>query len=251
MLWPWQILSRLFSLNYAYRIDFNFDYQEILKEYNEAKNKLPKIYHPSIGIDHDGGWEVVSLYSETGDAISAGKFEDINTKPTEIINYFPYTHKLIKNLLKTYNCQPRRIRFSILRSKKIIRWHRDWDECMEHGNSRLHLPIVVNSKAKTNLCHQSHNWKPGGLFYGDYSFPHQIVNNGQDERLHLIIDLKNPKNLFMDQEKFYSEEIKRKKYKKIIVLVFNIFYKYPFAYLRAFLNRFHLNYAKNKLNQKH
>ncbi len=98
---------------------------------------------------------------------------------------------------------------------------------MEYGNSRLHLPLVVNDECKSNLCHESYQWSPGGLFYGDYSFPHQIINHGIDERLHLIIDLKDPKNLFSDTEKFHVEESKRKKYKKIIIPIFNIFYKYP------------------------
>ena len=244
MFWPWQIISRLFSLNYAYKIEFDFDYQKILREYNQAKNKLPEINHPSIGNDHDGGWKVVSLYSETGDAVQAGKDLDINTKPTEIISYFPYTHKVIKELLKKYNCKPRRIRFSTLRSKRIIRWHLDWDESMEYGNSRLHLPLVVNNKVQTNLCHQSLKWNPGGLFYGDYSFPHQIVNNGSEERLHLIIDLKGPKNLFIESEKFYLEEIKRKKYKKMIQRLFYIFYKYPLIYMRIFLRKFSLKSLK-------
>ena len=227
MYWPWEIISKIFSLNFTYKIDFNFDYQKILREYNEAKNKLSKINHPSIGIDHDGGWEVVALYSETGDAASVAKKVDIITKPTEIIKYFSYTHEVIKELLKKFDCQPRRIRFSTLKAKKKINWHRDWDESMEYGNSRLHLPLVVNDECKSNLCHESYQWSPGGLFYGDYSFPHQIINHGIDERLHLIIDLKDPKNLFSDTEKFHVEESKRKKYKKIIIPIFNIFYKYP------------------------
>ena len=227
MLWPWQFISKLYSLNFTYKIDFDFDYLKILKEYKNAKNKLSKINHPSIGIDHYGGWEVVSLYSQTGEAETVAKNADINTKPTEIIKYFPYTNEVIKRLLKKYDCHPRRIRFSILKSKSKINWHRDWDESMEYRNSRLHLPLIVNEKCKSNLCHEIYKWNPGGLYYGDYSFPHQIINNGGEDRLHLIIDLKDPKNLFPESEKFYLEEIKRKKYKKLIVNTFNVFYKYP------------------------
>ena len=73
MLWPWEIISKLFSLNFTYRINFDFDHQKILDEYINAKNKLIEIKHPSIGIDHDGGWRVVSLYSETGSASSVEK----------------------------------------------------------------------------------------------------------------------------------------------------------------------------------
>ena len=41
-----------------------------------------------MGIDHDGGWEVVALYSQTGDAVNVKKIADVNTKPTEIVKYF-------------------------------------------------------------------------------------------------------------------------------------------------------------------
>ena len=232
MLWPWQIISKVFSLNFTYKIDFKFDHKKILKEYNEAKNKLSKINHPSIGIDHDGGWEVIALYSQTGDAKTVAKNADVNTKPTEIIKYFSYTHEVIKDLLKKYDCKPRRIRFSILKAEKKINWHRDWDESIEFNNSRLHLPLVVNEKVVSHLCHESYQWKPGYLFYGDYSFPHQIINNGKFDRLHLIIDLKDPKNLFANSKKFYREEVKRKKYKKLIIPIFNICYKYPRKIIR-------------------
>ena len=100
MLWPWQFISKLYSLNFTYKIDFDFDYLKILQEYKYAKNKLSKINHPSIWIDHYGGWEVVSLYSQTGEAETVAKKADINTKPTEIIKYFPYTNEVIKRLLK-------------------------------------------------------------------------------------------------------------------------------------------------------
>jgi len=234
MLKPWQFISKIFSLNFTYQIDFDFNYHKILEEYNVVQNKLNEVSHPSLGIDHDGGWEVVSLYSETGNATAVAKNTDTDTTPTEIIKYFTYTHEVIKELLVKYNCKPRRIRFSRLKAKKNINWHRDWDETMEYGNSRLHLPLIVNNKCKSNLCHESYQWTPGGLFYGDYSFPHQIKNEGSDDRLHLIIDLKDPKNLFTDPQKFSLDEKKRKKYKKIIIPIFNIFYKYPKKIIRLF-----------------
>ena len=91
----------------------------LIDEDNVAKNKLSQIKHPSIGIDHDGGWEVVSLYSESGEAESVAKNLNTKTSPTEIIKYFSYTNTVIKNLLTKYECEPRRIRFSTLKAKKF------------------------------------------------------------------------------------------------------------------------------------
>ena len=101
----------------------------------------------------------------------------------------------------------------------------------------MHIPITVNDKCYGNMCHQEYRWQPGELWYGDYSFPHQVVNLGDQDRLHIILDFKNPKNLFIDQNLFNQEEMKRKKYKKFIIFFYYFFYHYPKRLLSAKLNK--------------
>lgn len=225
MFWPWQIVTNFLSLNFTYKLDFQCDENVILKEYNQwiKNNQLAK--HPDI--DNTGGWDVISLYSEDGKSLSVSKNSDKDTVPTEIIKDFPYTNSVIKDLLSKFNAKPSRIRFSTLRKLKKITWHRDWDESLDHGNCRLHIPITVNDKCYGNMCHQECRWQPGELWYGDYSFPHQVVNLGDQDRLHIILDFKNPKNLFINQNLFDQEEMKRKKYKKFILFFYYFFYHYP------------------------
>jgi len=225
MLWPWQLATNFLSLNFAYKLDFYCDEKKILNEYDQwiKDNQLTK--HPDI--DNTGGWDVISLYSEDGKSQSVTKSSDIDTIPTEIIKDFPYTDSIIKKLLYKFDSKPRRIRFSTLRKQKTITWHRDWDESLDHGNCRLHIPITVNDKCYGSLCHQELKWQPGELWYGDYSFPHQVVNLGDRDRLHIILDFKNPKNLFKDQSLFDSQEMRRKKYKNLILFFYNFFYHYP------------------------
>lgn len=235
MFWPWQIVTNFLSLNFTYKLDFQCDENVILKEYNQwiKNNQLAK--HPDI--DNTGGWDVISLYSEDGKSLSVAKNSDKDTVPTEIIKDFPYTNSVIKDLLSKFNAKPSRIRFSTLRKGKKITWHRDWDESLDHGNCRLHIPITVNDKCYGNMCHQEYRWQPGELWYGDYSFPHQVVNLGDQDRLHIILDFKNPKNLFIDQNLFDQEEMKRKKYKKFIIFFYYFFYHYPKRLLSAKLNK--------------
>ena len=235
MFWPWQIVTNFLSLNFTYKLDFQCDENVILKEYNQwiKNNQLAK--HPDI--DNTGGWDVISLYSEDGKSTSIAKNSYKDTVPTEIIKDFPYTNSVIKDLLSKFNAKPSRIRFSTLRKGKKITWHRDWDESLDHGNCRLHIPITVNDKCYGNMCHQEYRWQPGELWYGDYSFPHQVVNLGDQDRLHIILDFKNPKNLFIDQNLFDQEEMKRKKYKKFIIFFYYFFYHYPKRLLSAKLNK--------------
>ena len=225
MLWPWQIISKIFSLNFTHKLEFQCDHNKILDEYYKMIKNKTLNNHP--GTDHQGGWDVVSLYSEDGNSRSVFKKYDIDTIPTDIINFFPYTNRLIEGILKKYQFRPRRIRFSILRKNKKITWHKDWDESVEYGNCRLHIPLIINNNCWGNLSHQFYSWSPGELWYGDYSFPHQVINNGDSDRVHLVLDFKNAKNLFDGNKSFINDETKRKKYKNFILFLYNFSYYYP------------------------
>lgn len=223
-MFPWQIISKLLSLNFVYKLDFYCDAKKILDEYYNwnAKNKLF-----DKGVRESNGLGGVCLYSEDGKSNSFNKEKDIDTVPTEVINYFTYTHTIIKSLIKKFDCYPRRIRLLVLKKNSKLSWHIDWDESYKHGNCRLHIPILINDKCFGNLCHQEYRWKPGELWYGEYSFPHQVVNYGDSDRLHLVLDFKYAKNLFPNQIEYETDEIKRRKYRKLIMFFFNFFYLYP------------------------
>ena len=238
MFWPWQIISKFLSINFTHKLEFNCDHKKILDEYYSMLKAKDVQNHP--GTDHKGGWDVVSLYSQDGDSNSVFKKYDKDTIPTDIINFFPYTNSLIQNILNKYEFRPRRIRFSILRENKKITWHKDWDESIEYGNCRLHLPLIINNNCWGKLSHQFYNWLPGELWYGDYTFPHQVINNGNTDRVHLVLDFTNAQNLFNNDLVFIKDEQKRKRYKKIIIFLYNFFYYYP----KRILNRLTINKLK-------
>lgn len=56
------------------------------------------------------------------------------------------------------------------------------------GIARLHLPITVPPGARLTLAGRSHHWRPGSLWFGDFSQPHQVVNDGHDWWSYLVID---------------------------------------------------------------
>lgn len=221
---PWQIISKILSLNFVYKLDFNCDPNKILDEYYCWSKQNVLI---DKGVRESQGLVGVALYSEDGKSTTFDKNKDIDTIPTEIMHYFPYTHKVIKELIKKFECLPRRIRLLSLKKNSKLSWHIDWDESYKHGNCRLHIPLIINNNCYGNLCHQEYRWKPGELWYGEYSFPHQVVNNGDTDRLHLILDFKNAKNLFPNKDQFENDERKRRKYRKLIMFFYNFFYHYP------------------------
>ena len=48
---------------------------------------------------------------------------------------------------------------------------------------------MTNPEVRFQLSHQDLVWKPGELWYGDFSFPHRLRNRGTEARVHLVLDL--------------------------------------------------------------
>ena len=67
----------------------------------------------------------------------------------------------------------------------------------------------MNTECFGNLCHQEYRWRPGELWYGDYSFPHQVINQGEDDSAYYFRFFKNPKNLFVNKTLFDEQEKKK------------------------------------------
>ena len=224
-LWPWQIVSKYLSLKFIYKLNIELDFKKILSEFEEVKNKIALQKH--FGPYHDGGWSGIALYSVDGNSANLEEKSDEISVQTEISKYFPYTISIVEKLKKKYDCKTSRVRFLNLKKGRRINWHYDWDESITHGNCRLHIPIKINSECYGEVCHQHYQWEPGEIWYGDFSFPHKVRNLGLNDRIHLVIDLKKPKGLFEDNELFKKEELKRTKFKKLIIYIFKLTYYYP------------------------
>ncbi|MCR9257509.1 MAG: aspartyl/asparaginyl beta-hydroxylase domain-containing protein [Alphaproteobacteria bacterium] len=70
----------------------------------------------------------------------------------------------------------------------LLDWH--YDPCAaDLEAARLHLPITTNPQAVSDLGHERIHWPVGGLFYGDFGFPHRVMNDGTEGRVHLYFDL--------------------------------------------------------------
>jgi hypothetical protein len=70
----------------------------------------------------------------------------------------------------------------------LLDWHYD-PVSLDHDLSRLHLPVRSNPDAVTDFCDARVHWPEGRLFYGDYGFPHRVLNTGGTERIHLYFDV--------------------------------------------------------------
>lgn len=56
---------------------------------------------------------------------------------------------------------------------------------------RIHLPIQTNEKALYLLDTYTYNWKQGTLYEFDNTRIHGVINKGNADRIHLVINLYN------------------------------------------------------------
>src|SRR5581483_5774054 len=83
-----------------------------------------------------------------------------------------------------------RVRLMQLLPGERVLWHFDSSESIDRANARVHVPIVTNAGVRFQISHEDCRWRPGELWYGDFSFPHRLHNTGSEGRIHLVLDLK-------------------------------------------------------------
>jgi aspartate beta-hydroxylase len=66
--------------------------------------------------------------------------------------------------------------------------HRDPKYALNRGFVRLHIPITTDPGAVLVLDGEEHRWRPGQLWYGDFSREHLVRNTGDNVRVHAVID---------------------------------------------------------------
>jgi Aspartyl/Asparaginyl beta-hydroxylase/Nif11 domain len=94
----------------------------------------------------------------------------------------------IRELLASFQCPLRSVRFLKLAAGSTIKEHRDYDLGFEEGRIRLHIPIVTNEDVAFFLDAHRIEIRAGECWYLDLSLPHWVENRGTAERIHLVID---------------------------------------------------------------
>lgn len=78
-------------------------------------------------------------------------------------------------------------RFMVLGPGGVIRRHRD--AFLGKRTARLHLPIATNRNAFLFIGGERCCWGSGELWFGDFSRPHWGSNQGETDRIHLVMDV--------------------------------------------------------------
>lgn len=134
--------------------------------------------------DYQGNWEIIALRSKTGKENDIEAFSEnyyLNTPLLEKCNYF-------KEIVEKFDCEKEAVRLMNLKAGSEIKTHIDNAGGYTDGFCRIHIPIQTNDKVNFIINNKLVPMRVGECWYGNFSQPHSVKNDGSSDRIHLVID---------------------------------------------------------------
>jgi len=134
---------------------------------------------------YEGDW--------SGIALRTTKNAHVPLYPDPTVSEFVDTAMLarcsyVPDVLRTFECDLKIVRFLRLGAGAAIRSHQDFDLGFEDGQARVHIPIVTNLQVEFHLDEQLVQMREGEAWYLNFNLFHRVENKGSDARVHLVID---------------------------------------------------------------
>jgi hypothetical protein len=108
--------------------------------------------------------------------------EFADTPLLQNLQYFP-------KILRSIHCPLQSVRLMKLSPGSRIKEHRDLALDLESGSARLHIPVQTNERVDFRLNGVTVPLRAGECWYLRLSDPHSVTNQGQSDRIHLVIDV--------------------------------------------------------------
>jgi|SRR5882762_3245849 len=107
----------------------------------------------------------------------------------------PYVERLpyFRELMDQIKCPQGRMRILRLAPGAAIAIHRDVGAevgCLAFRQVRLHVPIITNDRVTFFVGGEKIRMQTGHIYYADFSKLHYVTNDGNEARIHLVMDLK-------------------------------------------------------------
>lgn len=149
---------------------------------------------------YEGNWNVLSLYAVGGkaDTIFVPLTSDLELEETAILKQCPY----VQEVIASFHFPKIAVRLMRLEVGAVIKPHRDHELGYEDGQFRLHIPIVTNPGVHFILDGEELTMEAGECWYTNVNYEHSVVNEGAEDRIHLVID--GVRNEWSDQL-FFAE----------------------------------------------
>jgi hypothetical protein len=131
-------------------------------------------------------WTILSLRSAGGDPdrTDAGGAGLVEHAETPHLSDAPY----LNEVLREFPAQLLAARLMALGAGARVGEHRDSKCGLPWGLVRLHVPIITNPGALVVIAGTEFHWNAGQLWFGDFNRPHYVSNDGDESRIHLVLD---------------------------------------------------------------
>jgi len=134
---------------------------------------------------YEGDWSGIALRAPNNGRVDL--FPDPEAKSfvdTPAIDKCPS----VRAVLSKFECETQSVRFLRLLPGSKIRHHRDYELSLEDGLARVHIPVRTSTEVEFYLDDKRIEMNEGEAWYLNFNLYHSVENNGQDERIHLVID---------------------------------------------------------------
>lgn len=133
---------------------------------------------------HDGAWESVSLWAPRGD-LHEQRSKGGVFAATPALKFCPY----FAEVLDQFPAERNRVRLMRLRAGGRILRHSDPLHTIAKDLVRLHVPVVTNPQVRFTVNDVRVPLAVGETWHVDVRFPHEVANEGEADRVHLVMDL--------------------------------------------------------------
>jgi hypothetical protein len=165
------------------KLSYSLDPDLLHKELTMIKENWQLHFNKS---NYQGNWSAIALRApkESNVQVVPNDFGNTGYVDLPILENLDY----IQSIVSAFECPVQSMRFLRLSSGAIIKEHKDSELDFWNGLVRFHIPIITNEHVDFRVAGQRLNMKVGELWFADFSKTHSVRNEGETDRIHLVID---------------------------------------------------------------
>jgi len=166
------------------QLPFHFDPARLTADLAQV---APEEWIPHVNRhDYEGRWSGAALRSPEG---AAGNIIPESSDPgawreTALLGRCAY----FREVIGTLRCPLQAVRLLRLHAGSRIAEHTDQALDFEDGEVRLHVPVATSDRVSFFIDGSRLIMAPGECWYTNVNLPHSVRNEGDTDRVHLVID---------------------------------------------------------------
>ncbi|AOV00196.1 aspartyl/asparaginyl beta-hydroxylase domain-containing protein [Delftia tsuruhatensis] len=163
---------------------------QALREEVDALLSSPWCDHVNHG-GYEGVWRVMPLRCQRQHVAAHPILQSFSIEePEEDWEDLPLLQHCpaIRQVLEQLQCPLRSVRLMQLKAGSSIKPHRDRGLGLAHSQARLHVPVHTHPDVQFIVEGRTIPMAAGELWYFNADATHEVVNRGNRDRTHLVID---------------------------------------------------------------